>query len=248
VLVLGGSEGGTNPYVAAAFANKGYVAFALAYFRVDPLPRELVNIPLEYFISATEWLSARSSVDPNRIAVYGKSRGAEAALLLPSLSSLYRVAIIGAPSSVTWAGVGSHNAGRPAWTYRDEPIRYVLNSTTAAMLREAGPSIPEAIPIERSRAAVLLISGRDDAIWPKGAVTVMGDLIVERLARHKHPYAYQHLSYADAGHSFGMFYFPGPIIASGGGTPAGNANAGVDSTLKLWAFLKRNLENAPGLR
>jgi dienelactone hydrolase len=244
VLVLGGSEGGTDPYMAAAFANKGYVAYALAYFRVPSLPRELVEIPLEYFLSATEWLSNQPSVDPNRIAVYGKSRGAEAALLLPSVSPLYRVAIIAAPSSVTWAGVGPHNAGRPAWTYHGEPVRYVPNSTTAAMLHEAGTNIPEAIPIERSRAAVLLVSGQEDAVWPKGAVSVMSDLIVERLAQHKHPYAYEHLSYPNAGHSFGLAYLPGPIVASGGGTPAGNAKAGADLAPKVWAFLQKHLDGA----
>jgi dienelactone hydrolase len=244
VLVLGGSEGGADPYVAAAFASKGYVALALAYFRVPGLPKELVNIPLEYFLSATEWLRAHPSVDPERIAVYGKSRGAEAALLLASLCPLYRVAIIGAPSSVTWAGVGPHNAGKPAWTYIGEPVRYVPNSTTAAALRAAGTNLPESIPIQRSIASVLLSSGEADSVWPKGAVTVMGNLIIERLSEYKHPYPYEHLSYADAGHSFGMFYLPGPIIASGGGSAAGNARAGADYGAKLWAFLRQNLDSA----
>jgi len=244
VLVLGGSEGGFDSYAAAAFANHGYVAFALAYFRVPMLPSELVNIPLEYFLSATDWLRTRPSVEPERIAVYGKSRGAEAALLLPSVSPLYRVAIAVAPSNVAWAGVGTQNAGMSAWTYQGEPVRYVPNSTTAEKLREAGPSASEAIPIERSRAAILLISGLDDAVWPKGAATVMGDLIVERLAQHKHPFPYVHLSYPEAGHSFGMFYFPGPIVAGGGGSAEGNAKAGRDSTPKLFAFLRRNLDIA----
>jgi hypothetical protein len=48
VLVLSGSEGGINNWNAALLASHGYTAFALAYFGIEDLPKELVNIPLEY--------------------------------------------------------------------------------------------------------------------------------------------------------------------------------------------------------
>jgi hypothetical protein len=97
------------------------------------------------------------------------------------------------------------------------------------------------IPIERSHAAVFLVSGGDDRVSRPGASTLMGDLLIDQLKRSKHPYPYEHLSYTDAGHSFGMFFLPGSILASGGGTPQGNAAAVAHSTPRMLAFLKENL-------
>jgi dienelactone hydrolase len=243
ILVLSGSEGGSDSYAAAAFASRGYVAFALAYFRVESLPRELVNIPMEYFVKGTEWLQRQRSVDPKRLAVYGKSRGSEAALLLATIAPQYRVVIAAAPSSVSGAGVGRQHANEPAWTYRGEPVPFAPNTLTVADLRARVDVAGGSIPIERSRAAVFLDSGGKDTISRPGASTLMGDLLIDRLRRSKHPYPYVHLSYPDAGHTFGMMYLPGPIAASGGGTEEANVKAGADSTPRLFAFLARNLRN-----
>ncbi len=242
VLVLGGSEGGMDQYAAAGFASRGYVALALAYFRAESLSKELVNIPLEYFLNATDWLQRQRSVDPQRLAIFGKSRGSEAALLLASIATHYRVVIANAPSSVSGAGVGKHNADKPAWTYRGEPIPFAPNDTTVAALRAGIDTAHGSIPIERSHAAVFLVSGGEDRVSRPGASTLMGDLLIDRLKQSKHPYPYEHLSYANAGHSFGMFFLPGPIVAGGGGSPEGNARAGADSTPKLFSFLRQNLD------
>jgi hypothetical protein len=55
------------------------------------------------------------------------------------------------------------------------------------------------IPIEQSRAAVFLTSGSADTISRPGAAILMGDLLIERLRRSKHPYPNVHLSYPEAG-------------------------------------------------
>jgi dienelactone hydrolase len=243
ILVLGGSDGGINALAAAAFASRGYAAFALAYFRIESLPRELVNIPMEYFVKGTEWLQRQRSVDPGRLGVYGKSRGSEAALLLSTLVPQYRVVIGAAPSSVSGAGVGPQHATRPAWTYGGSPVPFAPNDLTVAALRAGVDVAGGSIPIERSQAAVILISGDADAISRPGASTLMGDLLLDRLRRSNHPHPYVHLSYHDAGHTFGMLYLPGPIVASGGGTAEANATAVADSTARLFAFLEQNLRN-----
>ena len=46
VIVLGGAAGGLREGGAEVLASEGCAALALAYFGVDPLPRELVEIPL----------------------------------------------------------------------------------------------------------------------------------------------------------------------------------------------------------
>src|SRR5512138_2746541 len=51
VIVLSGSSGALtwSSLVAALLARRGFAALALAYFDFDQLPRQLVEIPLEYF-------------------------------------------------------------------------------------------------------------------------------------------------------------------------------------------------------
>jgi hypothetical protein len=85
ILVLGGSEGGLPARRAAWFASHGYAALALAYFRYDDLPRELLGIPLEYFGEALGWMAHRREIIPDRIAVSGASRGGELALQFGSM-------------------------------------------------------------------------------------------------------------------------------------------------------------------
>jgi dienelactone hydrolase len=82
VIVLSGSLGGMLEGSAAVLASQGFAALALAYFGVDPLPSELVEVPLEYFAEAIAWLKTQPAVDPDRIAVMGVSKGGELAVLL----------------------------------------------------------------------------------------------------------------------------------------------------------------------
>src|SRR5258708_35531394 len=126
-----------DQYGAAGFGSRGYVALALAYFRAESLSKELVNIPLEYFLNATDWLQRQRSVDPQRLAIFGKSRGSEAALLRASIATHYRVVIANAPRLVIGAGVGKNNAEEPAGTYRGGPIPFPPSDSAGACWRPA---------------------------------------------------------------------------------------------------------------
>src|SRR5699024_11289262 len=54
IVVLGGSEGGLSESSAALLASHGFNTFALAYFGIEDLPKELVNIPLDYIEGRSE--------------------------------------------------------------------------------------------------------------------------------------------------------------------------------------------------
>jgi hypothetical protein len=81
VMVLGGSEGGLGmPDIAVLLASHWFTTMSPAYFYAKGLPPTLQNIPVEYFGKALGWMRARPETDPHFLAVFGVSRGAEAAL------------------------------------------------------------------------------------------------------------------------------------------------------------------------
>jgi len=91
---------------------------------------------------------------------------------------------------------------------------------------------------------VLLISGRDDRMWPS---TAMAELSLRRLREHGHPHAVEHLAYDSAGHLIHPPFAPttrryqkhgvlGTEFDYGGG-PAANAHACADSWPKVLDFL-----------
>jgi dienelactone hydrolase len=102
VIVLGGFAGDVREGGAEALAPEGVAALALAYLGVGPLPRELVEIPLEYFAEGIDWLmKAQPAIDADRIVVIGNSKGGELALLLGATYPEDVKAVVGyAPSAV----------------------------------------------------------------------------------------------------------------------------------------------------
>jgi len=107
-----------------------------------------------------------------------------------------------------------------------------------------------AIPVERINGGVLLISGRDDQLWPSSQ---MADLVVARLHRYGFMHLSHHLSYEQAGHAIGTPYrsttgltrsvHPVTKIAYPmGGTPAGYARAQADSWPQALGFLDTHLK------
>ncbi len=63
---------------------------------------------------------------------------------------------------------------------------------------------PFAIPVENMSAAVLLLSGKKDKIWPS---TEMSKRIIQRLEDNQYDFPFQHISY-DAGHNIRVGSWP----------------------------------------
>ncbi len=251
MIVLGGSEGGIPGPVghAGGLASRGYAALALAYFGVEGLPHTLANIPLEYFGNAIAWLAAQASVDANHIGVIGASRGAELALLLGSIYPRLHAVVAYMPSNVVVRGCCDPRTWFYAWTVGGHPI--------AAMPPPGRRDPIEAqhaeIQVERINGPILLVSGKDDGVWPSSESAAK---IVARLHQHDFHFPYESLVYDHTGHSIIRPYTPttslngrrNPTsgrIVNRGGTPSGTAKAREDSWQKMIAFVGRALNSDP---
>jgi uncharacterized protein len=239
VLALGGAGGGLSEGAAETFAKEGFAALALAYFGVDGLPRELVEIPLEYFERAIAWLRRHPEVDARRVAVVGNSKGGELALLLGAAYPRDVGAVVGyAPSPVVWQGIPLdrevyYGGPRSPWALRGRAVPFVAWARPSAAemiwiteslledrpistrafyeraLRDGTAVAAAGIPVEKIQAPVLLISGTDDRLWPS---TRLSEMAIRRLEARGHPFPHEHLRYEGAGH---MIAPPGYVPNAG---------------------------------
>lgn len=264
VIVLGGSGGGLAEDLPALLANHGYAVLSLGYFLMPGLPQELVEIPLEYFARAVAWLKRNPAVRADRLAVSGASRGGELALLLGATFADLKAVVAYVPSGVVWPGIGgSGQAPKSAWSWHGAPVECMVTAAPDPALWTKSPvaiapwfveSIKNrrhleaaAIAVENINGPVLMFSGTDDQMWPS---LNLADLAVQRLAARNFPHAYEHVSYAGAGHFIRFPYSP-PISATFhpvtrtmmalGGTPEANHLANLDSWRRCLSFLKKFL-------
>jgi pimeloyl-ACP methyl ester carboxylesterase len=263
IIVLGGSEGGFDDTGAALFASHGYSALSLAYFKGPGLPAELLNVPLEYFIRGVDWLRSRSEIDPDRIALVGRSRGTEMALMTASIRPDIKAVVAIGPSSVFWGGISrapgpEHLA---AWSYQGKPLPFLSTDAPANLVADffaKGPLQSQlydflfsdrsavdaaSIPIEKIRGRVLLISGKDDRVWGS---PIMAQQIMDRARQFNRADSFVNLSYDAAGHNIREPYRPTPPQARLGGTTSGHAQAEKDSWQRILEFLEQNLRGSGG--
>lgn len=272
VIVLGGSEGSCPDGVyARLLATKGYVVLALASFNANGLPKELMDVPLEYFINATKWFGDHKNVKDEPMGVIGWSKGGELALLLSSKVSKLQVVVAYVPSSVVFQGIQqSFKKPSSSWRYKNEPLPFITYGIpwknilrlltkkpvsfrptySKGLEKSKNDQLEKAsIPIEDIGGPILLISGKDDQMWN---ATHMCNMIIERLKNKNYKYEFSHLSYENTGHGITCPYQPvlGREVASSGGrvsfklggTAEGHAQADLDSWNHVLKFLDRHLK------
>ncbi len=263
VLVLGGSEGGFPSDVAGLLAAEGFTCLALAYFGAVGVPRRLVEIPLEYVDTAFAWLREHPLVMSSRLGVLGISKGAELALLAAaSFPDAVGAVVAYAPSSVVFPGIGVAGGAsrRSSWSHRNEPVPFVpypravrpslglRGLSVAPIYRMALDNVDAvaaaAIPIERSRAPILLISGDEDRMWP---ASQMAEMLKARLRDIGRGDQAVHLRYPKAGHGLAPWRptigsWLGSLLYDLGGDRSGNRAALRDAWGKAVSFLRDNLD------
>ena len=246
ILLLGGSEGGKpDKHLAEFFASAGFPVLTLAYFKLDGLPESLEMVPLEYFDKPIAWLGGNEKIKRGGVVVVGASVGGELALLLASTKPEINGVIALAPSSVVWQGLPKQfwptPPARSSWSIQGKPAPYVpfdsagydfkdplaIYNLYKRSLTQKEAVEKATIEVEKIRGPLLLLSGRDDKLWPS---TEMSAAICDRLKDKAFKHTYEHVAYDDAGHTLNEYFMVG-------GTQEGNRRARESSAKKMLEFL-----------
>lgn len=255
VLRIGGGEGGISVTDAETIASQGYAVLALAYFGMEGLPRELEEVPLEYFGKAIAWMKRSPRVQSSELAIIGISRGSTLALLLPTIYPDFGAVVAIAPTHVMWHATylnWDNFAEKSSHSWRGKPLPFVpydfsneaamvgCDGETAACAKMYEHSLKQhekvrdaAIPVENIRSPVLLLSGEADSMWPSSK---MSELVIRRLKEKNFPYEHRHIAYENAGHcGINRCYDHVPL--------EGDKAAVEDMRRQLFQFLDRHLRS-----
>jgi dienelactone hydrolase len=231
VISLHGSEGGSLDKAnrrAVQFANLGFACLALNYLAyshesVRGVPTQHVNIPLEHIQNAKAWLTTQ--LGEHRLVLHGVSKGAEFALLAASHFAEVDGVVAVVPSDVVWEGyaeAGGGTGGASSWSLGGQALPYVplfpfnpskeglyhTNTMRYSRSRQRHAHLESSvrIPIEQSRAKLLLLAADKDEVWASGD---MSRNLVEQMLLAGKGEQVQVKIYPDAGHQLaGVGTFP----------------------------------------
>ncbi len=267
LIFLGGSGGNFRQERVSLYASEGFAVLDLKYFKGENLPDGIIEIPLEYVQKAHNWLRQQPEIDATKIGIVGRSRGSELALLYAAKFDMSFV-IAQVPSNVVWFGWADHKS---SWSYQNKPFPYAeysdedserieLEMKEKGIPYHDGPKFlsafkdttmmkQAAIPVEEINCPILLISGKEDKVWPS---TMMADKIVARLQEKDFNQEFIHLAYENAGHNFagggqgcGIPFLPAEDYSNSsakGGSDQGNALAAIHSWQEILQFIHRHLQ------
>lgn len=214
VLVIGGSEGGKNygQQWAKILNSKGFGVMALAYFGVEGLPKQLEEIPLEYFQAAFDSVKTFQGVNANKLGVISMSKGTEAALLLAADNPALKLLVAASPSHAVWQGINraDYSSVKSSWLKNSKPypfLKYdysrgyfpVINFYLGALEKPVNQDA--VIPVEKIKGTIILLSGGKDQVWPSSK---MATEIKNRRSDKNNTLIYK--DFPNAGHGFLMPY------------------------------------------
>lgn len=234
VLLLAGSSGRIETNRAEMLAAHGARVRAIRWFGgvgQRPAPHE---VPLELFVDEIDALRA----DHDRVALFGTSFGAEAALSVAAVTPADATVAV-APSSVVWAGA-LDGAWSSHWTLQGAPLPFVSFDDSwqpdahppayrslyeQSLRRDREATAAARIPVERIGGEMLLVVGGDDRVWPSD--TFAAEIVRTRRSAGLPTTVVAH---PEAGH---RLLLPGEEAAAGGirmqrgGSPVADAALGA---------------------
>lgn len=279
LIVLGGSEGGSMAArgYAPLLASQGYAVLGLPYYsppawgpqgqlppELPALPDSFADIELSRLDQARDWLARQPGVDPERIGVYGISKGAEFALAAASRMTWIKAVAALVPSDVIWEGWGPQAPQpdrRSSFAWKGQPLPWVPYEGFSEEFAGVASGKPVVVrrPLDKGRAAhpervaaarievekiaapVFLVGGGDDQVWDSAG---MATAIAER--RSRAGLRTVSLIFPNAGHAIGGHgWSPTTTYNEGfmrmGGRPEADARAQAEAWPRLLAFLRDSL-------
>ena len=225
VIVLSGSDGRIEKAqsIAQCLSMEGFAALAVCYFGMDGVSPSLEKIPLEIVENAIRYLKAESSVDKNKIGIYGRSKGGEMALEAASIFSDIRFIAVTSPSCITYAGLTekSLNSKFSSWSYKGKelPCKHFKFIDTLPMIikmicgrRNALCSLYQKtlddfdnnmIHLEKINGPILFISSDEDEVWPSRKY---GQIASSYLQNYNFQHDFIQKNYQYAGHMMTLPY------------------------------------------
>jgi len=267
VLMIGGSGGelGANLPIASLLASHGFNVLTVAYFSEKGLPPKLAEIHLEYFEKVFAWLNNNPLTANKDIYLHCTSKGGELGFILASRYHFIKKVAAFAPHAYCFQGLNFKNVS--SWTYKEQPLPYIRLKNKTLFANMIGCFIKNKpfgythtymkallgaknkqdarIKIENAQADIIMFAGKQDNIWNAndGCAEIM-----ETLNKNKYRYKYELHTYENAGHPFyAPYIIPAGmssmkvaprITFSSGGTLEGNAEALIDSWVKMIVFFK----------
>lgn len=223
VILLGGSDGGNTlakPHWQPIFDRlneAGMSVASLGYFGTERTPSSAAELSLEEIEKRISLLAKSDKINNNCVAVFGFSKGAELALLLGSHFDAINHVVAVMPSHVSWNAVKTVSA-KSSWTLNNQPLNFinaplfswqmqkgnVTGEFTAAFeqaLKNATElEIEQArIPIDKNKGPVLLVSAKQDEIWPSYD---MANEVMKYLEKQEYNYTYEHIAIEGSHYGF----------------------------------------------
>lgn len=214
LIVLSGSDGRIEKAqnIAQLLASHGFTTLALAYFALEGLNPHLEKIPLEIIQEAIVYLKKSPYADSGRLGLYGRSKGAEFALLAASYYTDFKCLVLNSPSYLCLEGLKKwRNSKTSSWTYQGQEIPYYPFLWKDFLRRcifkkDLNPVNEQAvIPAERLKGPLLIIASKKDEIWDAYSSALT---IANRLRDKKFNYPCQVEIYENCGHMMMVAYQP----------------------------------------
>jgi predicted esterase len=223
VILLGGSDGGNtlaNPHWQPIFDRlneAGMSVASLGYFGTDNTPSSAAELSLEKIEKRISLLANSDRINNSCVAVFGFSKGAELALLLGSHFDSINHVVAVMPSHVTWNAVKTVT-DKSSWTLKDQPLAYInaplfswqmqkgnvtgefMPAFEQALAKATELDIEQArIPIDKNKGPVLLVSAKQDEIWPSYD---MANEVMKYLEKQEFEYVYEHIALEGSHYGF----------------------------------------------
>lgn len=207
VVDMFGTVGGIVTFRSALLASRGFAALSLPYFGYEDLPAG-IELNLEYFEEAVDWLHSHPSVMKSGVGVIGVSKGGSLAMYMGTVCSKVKAVVnINGPAIQTTGLHFYQSIPQPVFNGAaelycgNEDGDICMGDANSPYLENASSAI---IPVEKAEnCEFLLINCEDDP----SELTEHLEVIIDRFERNRCT-NYRMLRYFGAGHLLEPPYMP----------------------------------------